>query len=193
MPDRIIQIIAIVLLATVTATSYWYARMLRKPATALPPIPGTPDFTASRLVLTQFDDQGRARYKLFADELLHYAETDNVELTGPRLLSLRPDQPQVEVRANKGTIEGAGERVLMEGQVVVHRAASGLAPALRINTEALVALPDHDRYSTDQPVLVERGDASITAGGMELDNIARTAVFTGRVRTTLAPRAGEPR
>lgn len=188
MRERLTQIIAIVLLTFVTATSYWYARELRRPSGALPPAPGAPDAIAQQLALTQFDEAGRAKYKVFASELKHFPDSETVTLVGPRLLSLNPDQPQVEVRAQAGRIENSGERVLLEGDVVITRAPDRDSPALRMATEQLLVLPDQDRYVTDRPVLVERGDSRNEAQGMEFDNIARTATFTGRGRLTLAPR-----
>jgi lipopolysaccharide export system protein LptC len=193
MRDRLTQIIAIVLLATITAISYWYAQLLRKPTSAPPPIPGTPDFTAARLVLTQFDASGSARFKLFADEMLHYGEDDKVELTRPRLVSLAPDRPQIEVRAQRGRVDNLGEQVHLEGAVQVQRSASAGMPAMKLSTEYLLALPDLDRYSTDRPVEVERGTSRISAGSMELDNIARTARFGGRARIQLAPVSADGR
>lgn len=191
MRDRLTSLIAILLLAFVTATSYWYARTLRIPKGSVVAAPGTPDFEADRLVITTFDAQGRAKHKLFADTLLHYADNDNVDLTAPRLVSLRPDQPQVEVRALRGQVENAGERVHLHGDVDVRRAGLGALPPMRMQTEYLLAIPDLDRYTTDKPVEVERGGARISAaGGMQLDNIARTVQFEGNVRMLLPPGTG---
>lgn len=188
MRERLTSLIAILLLAFVTGTSYWYARALKAPKAVVAVTPGTPDFEADKLVITQFDAQGRARNKLFAERLLHYGDTDNVDLAAPRLVSLRPDQPQFEVKAERGQIENAGERVHLHGQVELRRAAAGDTPGMQVHTEYLLALPDLDRYSTDRPVAVERGASRILAdGGMQLDNIARTAQFDGKVRIVLPP------
>lgn len=188
MRDRITLLIAIVLLAGVTATSYWYATVLRKPTAAATARPGSPDFTAEQLVITQFDPEGRARHRLFAATLQHYADTDDVEATRPRLVSLRPDQPRVEVRALRARIENAGERVHLFDDVVVLREPGKDAPPMRVESNYLLALPDVDRYSTDRPVAVLRGDTRIEAGGgMQLDNIARTARFSGGVKMRLPP------
>lgn len=189
MRDRLTLLIAIVLLAAVTVTSYWYASVLRRPVAGSVATPGKPDFEAEKLVITQFDPQGRARHKLYAETLQHFADDDSIELTAPRLVALRPSQPPVEVRARRARVENAGERVHLKGDVIVVRAADGPLPALRVATEYLLALPDLDRYSTDQPVEATRGAARIAArGGMQLDNIARTAQFDGGVRIQLPPR-----
>jgi lipopolysaccharide export system protein LptC len=186
MKDELTLLIAIVLLSSVTATSYWYARSLRVPPNVNIARPNSPDFETEKLVITQFDPQGRAKYKLFADKLVHFGETDDVELSSPRLVSLRPDQPQVEVRAERGRIENTGEKVHLHGDVVLTRTAAGTMPAMRVDTPYLLALPDEDKYSTDQPVLVQRGGQTISAQhGMAVDNIARTAQFEGSVKINL--------
>ncbi len=188
MRDRLTSLIAIVLLLGVTATSYWYARVLRKPPAGQVASPGTPDFEAEALVLTQFDALGRAKHKLYADKLLHFGATDNVELTSPRLVSLRPDQPQVEVRALRGQVENGGERVHLAGDVVITRAPFPKLEALRLTTDYLLAIPDYDRYQTDRPVDALRGTTRIQSSqGMALDNIARTAQFSGDVRMSMPP------
>ncbi|MCS6945161.1 MAG: LPS export ABC transporter periplasmic protein LptC [Sutterellaceae bacterium] len=182
MRDRFAQWVTVFLLTIVVATSYWYARVLRKPI-ANPPTPaGVPDFVVERVVITQFDATGHARHKLYAERLTHFLENDDIELVAPRLVSLRPDQPRVQVRARLGRIEHAGERVHLFGGVEVTREAGGGEPALRLASEYLLALPDLDRYVTDQPVQVAYGDSVITARAAQLDNLARTVEFDGEVR-----------
>lgn len=182
------MIIAIVLLAVVASTSYWYSRMLRKTVEVEPPRPGTPDFVVDRIVLTQFDAQGRAQRKLFGDQLRHFADNDDIEISAPRLVSLRPDQPRVEASARRARIEDSAERVHLHGDVVITRAAAADQPQMRIASEYLLALPDLDRYQTDKPVTVTRGNSSIRGNGLQFDNIARTVVMTGAIRSVIAPR-----
>lgn len=192
MRDRIAPLAAVLLLTVVVATSYWYARAMRAPRGTPPPRPGTPDVEVEHVVITQFDAQGLARNKLFAERLLHFRENDNIELTSPRLVSLRPDQPQVDARAQRARVENAGERVILTGSVLLTRAADAQDPALRLSTEYLLALPDRDRFSTDRPVEVDRGQTKITAHSMVFDNISRTIEFQGDVQASFsgAPAAG---
>ncbi len=191
--DRITMIIAIALLALVTATSYWYSRAMRTPESAEPPRPGTPDVVVDLVVLTQFDDQGRARNKLFGEKLRHFPDTDDIEIAAPRLVSLRPDQPRVEARADTARVQDAAERVHLLGDVVVMRSAFDGEPAMRLTTDYLLVLPDEDRYRTDHPVRLTRGDSAIRANSMDFDNIARTVVLTGAVHSVIAPRAAARR
>jgi lipopolysaccharide export system protein LptC len=190
MRERIAPIFAIILLLVVVGSSYWYSRLMRVPRAAPPPTPGTPDVVVERVVITQFDVHGIARNKLFAERLTHFQENDNIELASPRLVSLRPDQPQVDARAQRARVENAGEKVHMMGSVLLTRAATPGEPALRLSTEYLLALPDIDRFSTDRPVEMERGPSTIDAESMVYDNITRTIDFQGDVRGTfVAPPA----
>ena len=193
MRDRITMIIAILLLAMVTATSYWYSRVMRKTESAAPPRAGAPDVVVDRVVLTQFDEQGRARHKLFGARLRHFAENDDIEVTAPRLVSLRPDQPRVEAKARTARVENAAERIHLNGDVVIARSAFDGHPEMRITTDYLLALPDEDRYRTDHPVRLTRGTSSISANAMDFDNIARTVVMTGAVRTVIEPQPHKER
>ena len=186
MRDKIAPLAAIILLTVVVGTSYWYSRVMRIPRAAPPPAPGTPDVVVERVVITQFDLHGLARNKLFAERLTHFQENDNIELASPRLVSLRQDQPQVDARAMRARLENAGERVHMMGSVLLTRAAAGSEPALRLSTEYLLALPDLDRFSTDQEVEMQRGTSTINAQSMLYDNIARTIDFQGEVRASFA-------
>jgi len=190
MRDRIAPLAAIILLTIVVGTSYWYSRMMRIPRAAPTPAPGTPDVVVERVVITTFDVHGLARNKLFAERLTHFQENDNIELASPRLVSLRPDQPQVDARAMRARVENAGERVHMMGSVLLTRAAAGDEPALRLSTEYLLALPDLDRFSTDKPVEMERGHSTINAQSMMFDNITRTIDFQGNVRASFMSQPG---
>jgi lipopolysaccharide export system protein LptC len=187
MRDRITAFIAIVLLASLAGVSYWYSQTTRLRNLPTPVSREGPDFVVNGVTVTQFDDSGRITSRLHASELAHFAADGHSDLTRPRLISQRPGQPDVEARANMARVEEGGERVLMTGDVVITRApgADG-APPMRLQTQSLTALPDLDRYSTDAPVELERGDSSIRSIGMDYDNVARTVKFRSKVRGTIA-------
>lgn len=193
MRDRLTAIIGIVLLLGLAGATYWYSLRARLEGMSHQSAPDAPDFIAKNIVLTQFDEQGRAKRKLFANELTHYPD-DRFEIVAPRMLSLRPDEPQVEVSARSATVENGGERAQLTGAVRVSRAATATDPALRFDTETLTVLPDDERYFTDAPVTMERGTASARGTGLDFDNVRRTVQLKNQVQTVLAPspKKGEP-
>lgn len=190
MRDRITAFIAIVLLASLAGVSYWYSQSTRLKKIASPVSRAGPDFVVNNVTLTQFDGTGRATNRLHASELTHFATDDHAELSQPRLISLRPEQPLLEARAKNGNIESGGERVLLSGDVVITRAPGrdGTAP-MQLRTQQLTAIPDLDRYSTDAAVEIERGDSVVRAIGMDYDNVKRVVKFRSKVRGTIASTA----
>jgi len=187
MRDRLTMLIAAILLAVVTVTSYWYSREMRRPSIRTTPLPGTPDFIVDRVVLTQFDDRGQARYKLFAEQLSYFNENDDIELAKPRLVSLQPDEPQVQASSNRARITNAGERVLMQGDVLLRRAAAGDRPALTIRTEQMTAIPDEERFFSDLPVLIDQGGTRLAGAAMDYDNLKRVLTVSGGMRGEMPP------
>ena len=189
MRDRLSVMVAALLLAVVAAASYWYSREIRRPTTHTPPTPGAPGFIVDRVVLTQFDDSGRARYKLFAERLSYFNENDDIELGKPRLVSLRPDEPQVQASSTSARITHAGEQVLMKGDVVVQRAATADRPMLSIRTERMTVVPDLEQFSSDTPVQIVQGDTRLSGATMDYDNLRRVLTVNGAVRGEMtAPR-----
>lgn len=188
MKDRITAFIAILLLASLAGVSYWYSQTARLKSLATPVSREGADFIVNGVTLTQFDDTGRATNRLHADELAHFAVDDRSELAQPRLISLRPGQPQLEARAQTARVEEGGERVMLSGDVVITRAPGpDGTPPMRLRTQRLTALPDLDRYSTDAAVEIDRGDSVVRSIGMDYDNIERVVKFRSSVRGTIAP------
>ncbi|HVE88333.1 MAG TPA: LPS export ABC transporter periplasmic protein LptC [Burkholderiaceae bacterium] len=190
MRDRITAFIAIVLLASLAGISYWYSQTTRLTKVGVPVSREGPDFVANGVTLTQFDGTGRATNRLHASELMHFAADDHSELSQPRLISLRPDQPQLEARAKSANVERGGERVFLSGDVVVTRAPGRVgASPMQLRTQQLTAIPDLDRYSSDAAVEVEQGDSIVRSIGMDYDNVQRIVKFHSKVRGTLASTA----
>ena len=186
MRDRITAIIAVLLLALLAATTYWYSQSTRLGGLSNPVSREGPDVVVDGATLTQFDAQGRATNKLIGDRVMHYPSDDRVEVIRPRMISLRADQPQLDARANHARVEDGGARVVLTGDVTVIRAAGKDGePSMRLSTERLVALPDVEQFSTDAPAEIERGGSRINSVGMDYDNIKRTVKFRSKVRGTV--------
>lgn len=190
MKDRITAFIAIVLLASLAGVSYWYSQTTRLKKISSPVSREGPDFVVNGVTLTQFDETGRATNRLHAAELMHFAADDHAELAQPRLISLRPNQPQLEARAKSANVEAGGERVLLTGDVVVTRAPGrDGSPPMQLRTQQLTAIPDLDRYSTDVAAEIDNGDSVVRSVGMDYDNVQRVIKFRSQVRGTLASTA----
>lgn len=189
MGDRIAWWIAILMMTGVLLASYWYAQSLRGQGGGEPGRIGQIDFFAEQIALTSFDELGRGHYRLFADRMTHFGNSDDVDLVAPRLLSMRTDQPQLQAVARQAHVHNNGETVQMSGAVVVTRAADGAHPPLRLETEVLNVAPDDDRFWTDAPVQLHGGASTMQGVGMQYDNIARRLELRARVNGDFPPRS----
>lgn len=190
MRDRITAIIAVLLLALLAATTYWYSQSTRIGALSNPVSREGPDVVVDGATLTQFDADGRATNKLIGDRVTHYPSDDRVEVLRPRMISLRADQPQMDARANHARVEEGGARVIFTGDVTVIRAEGRDGePSMRLTTDRLTALPDLEQFSTDAPAEIERGGSRIRSVGMDYDNIKRTVKFRSKVQGTVEANA----
>ena len=189
MGERISSWFAVLLLFVVLVTSYWYAQTLRLAPIADGGRIGDVDFFAEDVALTGFDPVGRPRYRLFADRMTHFGNSDDVDLVKPRLLSMRPDQPQVQATARTAHAENNAQTVHMQGNVVITRAASDTQEPMRLETEALTAVPDDDHFWTDAPARLQSGRSVISGKGMDFDNVARRVQLRGDVTGSFPPRS----
>ena len=189
MGERISSWFAVLLLFVVLVTSYWYAQTLRLGNTTAAGRVGEVDFFAEGVALTGFDAVGRPRYRLYADRMTHYGNSDDVDLLKPRLLSMRPDQPQVQATALTAHASNNAETVQMQGNVVITRAASGSQALMRLETESITAVPDDDHFWTDAPVRMESGRSVMNGRAMDFDNVARRVELRGDVTGNFPPRS----
>jgi lipopolysaccharide export system protein LptC len=190
MRDRITAIIAILLLAALAGASYWYSQVIRFGDAAVPVSREGPDFVVDRATMTQFDATGRATNKLYAESLSHYPSDDRVEVTKPRLLSVRPDQPQIEARSQRARVDKGGELVTMSGDVIVTRQSGADGePPMKMRTQVLLVEPDTEKFWTDAPIEIERGGSRVAAIGMDYDHLSRVVKFRKQVRGTVEPAA----
>jgi lipopolysaccharide export system protein LptC len=190
MRDRITAVIAVLLLALLAATTYWYSQMTRIGALPNPVSREGPDIVVEGATMTQFDAQGRATNRLIGERVTHFPSDDRIEILRPHLVSLRSDQPQLDARAKHARVEDGGARVLLTGDVSLVRAGGKDGePPLRLTTERLIALPDVEQFTTDAPALIERGGTRVNSVGMDFDNLKRTLRLHSNVRGTIEPAA----
>ena len=90
------------------------------------------------------------------------------------------------ITAQNGRLEQGGDRVWIEGNVIVVRDADAKNAESRLTTEKLMVLPDSGIARTDVPVTLESATGSAHANAMEIDNRARTMKLE-RVNATFQP------
>jgi lipopolysaccharide export system protein LptC len=173
--------------------SYWLAQQARLTDVASRVLGHEVDYTASDITLTRMDKTGRALYTIDAKSLVHYYDDDSGDLAEPHVIGSKADRPEMRLRANRGHTTTDGQEIRLYGNVVLDRNAWRNSPPMNARSEYMLAYPDREVVSTDQPVDITRGGSSIKASAMQYDNATQRADFQSspstRYHEVIAPRA----
>ena len=145
-----------------------------------------PDLIVESFNARTLGKEGEVHYTLAARKMVHYPDDDSALLESVTLESFEPRQPRMKVTADHGRLEQGGDRVWIEGNVVVTREGDAKTEPATLTTDKLLVLPDAGIARTSSPVVLESPSGRAVAQGMELDNKART-VKLDRVRATFKP------
>jgi len=145
-----------------------------------------PDLMVESFNAKKLGEDGNVLYTLAARKMVHYPDDDSALLESLTLQAYEPRQPKMTITADHGRLEQGGERVWIEGNVVIVRDADTKTEAARLMTDNLLVLPDEGKARTTSEVRMESASANATASGLELDNQARTLTLE-RVRATFKP------
>jgi lipopolysaccharide export system protein LptC len=145
-----------------------------------------PDLVVEKFNARKLGEDGAVLYTLAALKMVHYPDNDSALLESITLEAYEPRQPRMTITADRGRLEQGGDRVLIEGNVVVRRAGDAGTEPATLTTDKLLVLPDAGIARTTSEVLLESPSGRTHAEGFELDNRARTLTLD-RVRATYLP------
>ena len=133
-----------------------------------------PDAIVEKFDARKLGEDGRVLYTLAAKKMVHYPDDDSALLESLTLEAFEPHQPKMTVTADHGRLEQAGDRVWIEGNVVLVREGDAKTEPARVTTDKLLVLPDAGIARTDAQVRLVSPSSHAVAQGLELDNKART-------------------
>ena len=149
-----------------------------------------PDYTVERFTIERFDATGRRVLRMEGEQLSHFPDTDELEISVVNFVAVSPDGRQTRASARRAVAAGDGTQVRLEGGAqVVTTGATG--EPVDIRGEHLLALVKQQRVIADRPVTVRQGGSVFTADALEHDQASGQLLLKGKVRATLqARRAG---
>jgi lipopolysaccharide export system protein LptC len=145
-----------------------------------------PDLVVERFSARKFGEDGRTLYTLAARRMVHYPDDDSALLESIGFEAYEPRQPRVTISSERGRLLEGGDKVWLEGNVVMVREADARFEASRLTTEQLLVLPDTGVARTTGPVLLENPSGRVEAAGLELNNKTRLLKLD-RVRANYKP------
>lgn len=141
-----------------------------------------PDYIVVNFTTTTYNRAGAPESTLSASRMLHFPDDDTTELSEPRVVQTKPDEPKMTVRAARGKLSRDGEDIFLYDNVVLHReAGAGKGPAT-LTTEYLQVTRDRSIARTDREVKITEEGRSLTGRGMEYNNETRHFSLQSDVR-----------
>lgn len=162
-------------LALLVGLTLWLNALVQAPvARADGSLRHDPDLMVENFNARKLDINGQVLYTLAARKMVHYPDDDSALLESVTLEAFEPRQPKMTATADHGRLEQGGDRVWIEGNVVIVRDADAKNESARLTTDKLLVLPDEGKASTTSDVMLESASGRATGKGLELDNRART-------------------
>jgi lipopolysaccharide export system protein LptC len=174
-------------LALLVGLTFWLHQLVQAPVgRASGALRHDPDLLVENFNARKLGVDGRVVYTLVARKMVHYPDDDSALLEALTLEAFEPKQPKMTITADHGKLEQGGDRVFIEGNVVVVRAADAKGESARLTTDNLLVLPDVGIARTSSEVTLQSSAGVAHAAGLEIDNRARTMKLD-RVRATYKP------
>lgn len=174
-------------LALLVGLSLWLEQLVQLPAArADGRLRHDPDLIVQNFSARKLGEDGRVLYTLAARKMVHYPDDDSALLESVQLEAFEPKQPKMTITADQGRLEQGGDRVHIEGNVVVLREGDARNEEARLTTDRLLVLPDSGIARTDAQVRLESASSRALAQGMEVNNRSRTLQLE-RVKATYQP------
>lgn len=177
----------LLVLALLVGLTLWLNALVQAPsARADGSLRHDPDLMVENFNARTLDVNGQVLYTLAARKMVHYPDDDSALLESVTLEAFEPRQPKMTVTADHGRLEQGGDRVLIEGHVLIVREADANGSQTRLTTDKLLVLPDAGIARTSSDVVLENASGRAESKGLELDNRART-LRLDHVRATFKP------
>lgn len=193
--DQLSIYLPVLLMALLALGSYWLLRATPGAPQAQPerPVTHEPDYFMRRFSVKAFDAQGGLKSELFGVEARHHPDTDTTEIDQARVRSISPQGLVSNATAARVVSNQEQTEFLLEGDVVLVREAGQdttgqPVPRMEFQGERLQLHTDPQRVLSDRPVRLLRGADRLQGNTLDWRGDERVAVFTGRVRVTLAAR-----
>jgi lipopolysaccharide export system protein LptC len=184
--DRMAALLAIFLLSTLAAFTYYLAEFANRGDKPLDskPVRHEQDYFVERFTLIKLNAQGQPAFQLAADLMKHFPDDDTTEFTKPRLLSLDKSKPVITVVSETGKAGPQGDITELFGSVVLTRAPTAQNKLMTLNTEYLLMDTNKETGTTDKPVKITQGASELTGVGMDFDNLNRLFALHSSVKST---------
>ena len=144
-----------------------------------------PDSFVEDINLAVMDEQGLLKYRLKAEHMTHYPNTDRLRLTSPDIDVIHRDGSVWHIIAERGEAATAGDRIWLLGAVDIRRPGTATNEAIHVVTSDLLIKPEEELAETDKAATITGNRYVINALGMRAYFRTGTLELLSRVKGTI--------
>jgi lipopolysaccharide export system protein LptC len=187
--DAVSAYLPLLLMAALAMGTWWLVKNtpLFEGGRVLAPLRHEPDYTMTDFMVQRFAASGAMSAQIEGDTLVHFPDTDTLEITKPRIRAFGTDGRVTVATANHALSNRDGSEVQLSGDAHVVREATPKEAAIDFRGEFLHYFQNTERVRSHLPVLVTQAGTQIAADGMTYDNLARVLDLKGHLRAVLPP------
>jgi lipopolysaccharide export system protein LptC len=167
--------------------TFYLDRAVRVEETPSPLRRHDPDYLLVNFSTTTYNAQGIAETMLSAARMVHYPDDDSTELTSPRIVQSKPEEPRFSVNAARGVLSSGGDEIFLYDNVVLVREAHGARPGARFTTSFLHVVRDRSLVRTDREIQIVEERRTLRGRGMEYNNATSEFHLRNDVRARMLP------
>jgi lipopolysaccharide export system protein LptC len=179
----------LILMAALAMGTWWLVKNtpLFDNERVLAPLRHEPDYTMTQFMVQRFGPNGVMSAQIEGDTLVHYPDTDTLEIAQPRIRAYGPDGRVTVATANQALSNRDGSEVQLIGSAHVVREATPKDEAIDFRGEFLQYFQNTEQVRSHLPVVVTQGGSEIHADAMAYDNLTRVIDLKGHLHAVLPP------
>lgn len=156
-----------ILLLLVAAASWWLLRLFDPDVSE--EVDGSrhsPDLYVEDFTTTTMDGAGNPKFRLTADRMAHFPDSDSSEIEAPYLVMFRTSGTPWHLRSERALITANTKVILLMGRVHAWRNTDSGARKIEMQTRNLSILTDARRAETDELVVIRTAVTESRGVGM---------------------------
>ena len=139
-----------------------------------------PDSFVSGMHLDIMDTSGQLRYRITADNMVHYPNSDQLDLQRPLIDLQQHNGNTWRISAETGETADSGDLIRLLGKVDIRR--SGVSGPLQVHTRDLLVKPEQAYATSNSAATITAPGLRVDAIGFEADLDDNTLELHNRVR-----------
>ncbi len=142
-----------------------------------------PDSFVTGMRLEVMDTSGQMRYRVTADTMTHYPDSEELELQRPFIDLQQQNGNSWRISAETGKTNDTGDLIRLLGNVDIRR--SGVSGPLQVRTRDVLVKPEQGYATTDSATTITAPGHRVDSVGLEADLDSNTLELRSRVRGTI--------